>query len=121
MIEKEGPVAFLVTTTKNKLHAENETRMLSLEIDDSENQTKNVLGKVAQVEGLNHTSAQVDHKRWQDFQRWLERGELRVVVPFAEVMTDLIPPAAVRLRRDVGQVIRAIKAHALLHREQRAR
>jgi len=34
---------------------------------------------------------------------------------------DLIPLAAVRLRRDVGQVIRAIKAHALLHREQRAR
>jgi hypothetical protein len=120
-IEKEGPVAFLVTTTKNKLHAENETRMLSLEIDDSEKQTKDVLGKVAQVEGLNHTAVQVDHKRWQDFQRWLERGELRVVVPFAGVMTDLIPPAAVRLRRDVGQVLRAIKAHALLHRDQRAR
>jgi hypothetical protein len=38
-IEKEGPVAFLVTTTRNKLHPENETRMLSLEIDDSEKQT----------------------------------------------------------------------------------
>jgi hypothetical protein len=120
-IEKNGPVAFLVTTTKNKLHAENETRMLSLEIDDSEKQTKSVLGKVAQVEGLNHSAAQVDHKPWQDFQRWLERGERRVVVPFADVMANLIPPAAVRLRRDFGQVIRAIKAHALLHREQRLR
>jgi hypothetical protein len=120
-IEKNGPVAFLVTTTKNKLHPENETRMLSLEIDDSETQTKNVLGKIAQVEGLNHSTAQVDHKPWQDFQRWLERGERRVVVPFAAVMVELIPPAAVRLRRDIGQVIRAIKAHALLHREQRAR
>jgi hypothetical protein len=48
-IEKNGPVAFMVTTTKNKLHAENETRMLSLEIDDSEGQTKAVLKKVAQV------------------------------------------------------------------------
>jgi hypothetical protein len=113
-IEKNGPVAFLVTTTKNKLHPENETRMLSLEIDDSETQTKNVLGKVAQVEGLNHATAQVDHKPWQDFQRWLERGERRVVLPFAAAMVDLIPPAAVRLRRDVGQVFRA-----LLHREQR--
>jgi hypothetical protein len=119
-IEKEG-LAFLVTTTKSKLHPENETRMLSLEIDDSENQTKDVLYKVAQVEGLNHSAAQVDHGPWQDFQRLLELGERRVVVPFAAEMVALIPPAAVRLRRDVGQVIRAIKAHALLHREQRGR
>jgi hypothetical protein len=120
-IEKNGPVAFLVTTTKNKLHPENETRMLSLEIDDSEHQTKKVLAKVAQVEGLNRIDAQVDYKPWQDFQRWLDLGERRVVVPFAGEMVELIPPAAVRLRRDVGQVIRAVKAHALLHREQRGR
>jgi hypothetical protein len=118
-IEKEGPVAFLVTTTKNKLHPENETRMLSLEIDDSEKQTKSVLGKVAQVEGLNYSTAQVDYKPWQDFQRWLELGERRVVVPFAAEMVELVPAASVRLRRDVGQVLRAIKAHALLHRDQR--
>src|SRR5262249_1268396 len=86
IIEKNGPVAFMVTTTKDKLHPENETRMLSLDIDDSEGQTKSVLQKVAQVEGLNHATVQVDHKPWQDFQRWLETGERRVVVPFADVM-----------------------------------
>lgn len=118
-IEKQGPVSFLITTTKNKLHPENETRMLSLEIDDTEHQTKEVLKKVAQVEGLNHTAAQVDYKPWQEFQRWLETGERRVLVPFADALAELIPPKAVRLRRDIGQVIRAIKAHALLHREQR--
>jgi len=58
-IRKEGPVAFLVTTTKAKLHPENETRMLSLEIDDTERQTKNVLMKVAEVRGLNHPSSSV--------------------------------------------------------------
>jgi hypothetical protein len=119
-IEKQGPVAFLVTTTKNKMHPENETRMLSLEIDDSENQTKKVLDKVAQVHGLRDIVS-VDYKPWQDFQRWLATGERRVVVPFATVMVELIPPVAVRLRRDVGQVICAIQAHALLHREQRSR
>ncbi|MFZ0147962.1 MAG: hypothetical protein WAM72_06380 [Xanthobacteraceae bacterium] len=119
-IEKHGPVAFMVTTTKSKLHPENETRMLSLEIDDSEGQTKKVLDKVAQVDGL-HDIAPVDYRPWQDFQRWLEHGERRVVVPFAAVMVEMIPPVAVRLRRDVGQIIRAIKAHALLHRDQRVR
>jgi len=58
-IRKEGPVAFLVTTTKAKLHPENETRMLSLEIDDTERQTKNVLMKVAEVRGLNHPSSSI--------------------------------------------------------------
>jgi hypothetical protein len=121
IIEKEGPVAFLVTTTKSKMHPENETRMLSLEIDDSEGQTRKVLDKVAQVEGLNHSAVQIDYGPWQDFQRWLAAGERRVVVPFAAELAELIPPAAVRLRRDIGQVIRAIKAHALLHRDQRDR
>ena len=119
-IEKEGPVAFLVTTTKNKMHPENETRMLSLEIDDSEGQTQKVLNKVAHVVGL-HDVAEIDCKPWQDFQRWLALGECRVVVPFAEVLSKLIPPASVRLRRDFGQVLCAIQAHALLHRNQRGR
>ena len=120
-IEKKGPVSFLVTTTKSKMHPENETRMLSLEIDDSAEQTRKVLTKVAQVEGLNQPASQVKVEPWQDYQRWLEQGERRVVVPFAAVMVDLVPAASVRLRRDIGQVLRAIKAHALLHREHRAR
>lgn len=119
IIEKKGPVSFLVTTTKSKMHPENETQMLSLEIDNSPEQTRDVLTKVAQIEGLGQSTSQVDVKPWQDYQRWLEQGERRVVVPFASEMVKLIPPASVRLRRDVGQVFRAIKAHALLHRDHR--
>src|SRR5262249_35155291 len=118
IIEKHGPVTFIVTTTKNTLHPENESRLLSLEIDDTRDQTKKVLNKVALVEGL-HGAESVDNKSWQDFQRWLAVGECRVVVPFALAIAELIEPEAVRLRRDFGQVLRAIKAHALLHRGQR--
>ena len=35
-IEKNGPVAFLVTTTQHSLDSEIETRLLSLEIDDTD-------------------------------------------------------------------------------------
>jgi hypothetical protein len=119
-IEKHGPVTFLVTTTKNKLHPENETRMLSIEMDDSENQTRRVLDKVAQVVGTGDFTP-VAYKPWQDFQRWLTAGEKRVVVPFAGAISDLIPKVAVRLRRDFTQVLCAIMAHALLHRDQRER
>jgi hypothetical protein len=120
-IEKEGPVSFLVTTTKAKLHPENETRMLSLETDDSPEQTERVLAKVAEVEGLNEAGQLIDYAPWHDFQRWLAAGDRRVVVPFAGRLVKLIPAASVRLRRDFGQVIRAIKTHALLHREHRGR
>jgi hypothetical protein len=121
VICKEGPVSFLVTTTRNKLHAENETRMISVEMDDSEVQTRAVLAKVAEVEGLNAAVGLIDFDRWRDFQRWLRIGERRVVVPFAKDLARFTPPRAVRLRRDFGQVLRAIKAHALLHRNHRER
>jgi hypothetical protein len=121
VIQKNGPVAFMVTTTKNALHPENETRLISLEIDDTERQTRAVLRKVAQVEGLNRAGATVDYELWRDFQRWLAHGESRVIVPFADKLSDLIPAASVRLRRDFGQVLRAVKAHALIHRQHRDR
>ena len=46
-------------------------------------------------------------------------GNCNVTIPYAEVLAQLISPKAVRLRRDFSQIILAIKAHALLHREQR--
>jgi hypothetical protein len=119
-IAKQGPVVFTVTTTKNKLHPENETRMLSLEFNDTAEQTKAVLRKISQVIGLNK-STDIDVQPWHDFQRWLSRGDLRVFIPFAEALDELIPPKALRLRRDYEQVLIAIKVHAILHREHRRR
>ena len=118
-VEKNGPVAFLVTTTRAALHPENETRMLSLEIDDSEQQTIIVLDKVAEVVGMNAAKTAVNFEPWRDFQRWLGVGNRKVVVPFARELGRLIPPRSVRLRRDFSQILLAIKAHALLHRNHR--
>jgi len=122
IIEKNGPVAFIVTTTRNALNRENETRMLSLECDDSEKQTRRVIEKVAIIEGYGREPAEGDYKRWHDFQRWLAAGECRVRVPFARTLGRLLKTAkSTRLRRDFGQLLRAIKAHALIHREHRER
>jgi hypothetical protein len=73
------------------------------------------------LEGLNRKS-QTDLKPWQDYQRWLAAGEVRVKVPFAVILARLIKHTkSVRLRRDFRQLLLAIKAHALLHREHRKR
>ena len=118
-IEKNGPVCFLVTTTKAALHPENETRMLSIEVDDSGAQTSAVLAKVAEIVGLNAEKTAIHYDPWHAFQRWLAAGNTKVVVPFARELGQLIPPRSVRLRRDFSQLLLAIKAHALLHRAHR--
>src|SRR6476660_1825099 len=98
-IEKHGPVAFMVTTTRNKLHPENETRMLSIEVDDSAEQTRRVMEMVAEIEGLNRQVAKPELKIWRDYQRWLAAGECRVYVPFARALVALITQTkSVRLR-----------------------
>ena len=63
--------SLLVTTTEAALHPENETRMLSLNVDDSEEQTRRVLKKLAQTTGRNLGPDDSIHYIWQDFQRLL--------------------------------------------------
>jgi len=48
-------------------------------------------------------------------------GEHRVVISYAAVLAEHIPPLAVRLRRDFGQILTLIRAHALLHQASRGR
>jgi hypothetical protein len=68
-IIKNGPVAFMVTTTKAALNPENETRMLSLEIDDSAEQTTRVLNRVALNVGTNADKDAIDFHPWHFFQQ----------------------------------------------------
>jgi hypothetical protein len=121
-IEKNGPVVFIVTTTENRLDPENETRMLSMVVDDSKAQTERVIDMLAALQGTNRTPPEAELKPWRDFQRWLAMGERRVVIPFAKTLGRLIlGTQAVRMRRDFDQLLIAIKAHALIHRDRRER
>jgi hypothetical protein len=115
LIEREGPTGLIVTTTQTSLHPENETRLLSLHVADSAAQTKAVFRRIAERQ----TSVKVDFTRWHALQTWLEHGERRVVIPFADVLADMVPPVAVRLRRDFRQLLILIESHALLHRATR--
>ena len=121
-IEKNGPVSFLVTTTRGMLHPENETRMLSLEVNDRDKQTRRVINKLAVVEGFNLRPHTADFARWHAYQRWLAAGECGVYIPWALVLSKaIVNTKSVRLRRDFSQLLCAIKAHTLLHRAHRKR
>lgn len=116
LVEREGPTGLLVTTTSLALHPENETRLLSLTVSDSPRQTREVLLAIATED-----KPEVNLRQWVALQEWLGEGETRVSVPFGTHLAELIRPFAVRLRRDFTVLLTLIRAHALLHRDNRAR
>jgi hypothetical protein len=115
-IIKEGPTNMVFTTTKTRVHAENETRILSLTTDDSSAQTARVLLELA-----SETNAGTNLEDWRDLQRWLASAEHRVTIPYSGQLARLIPPVAVRLRRDFANLLALIRAHAMLHQATRGR
>lgn len=117
LIEREGPTGLIVTTTAVKLHQENETRLLSLPVTDTRDQTQAVMAALANEAAGDGP----DMEAWQALQVWLDGAERRVTVPYAAGLAGLIPPVAVRLRRDFGAILSLIRAHAVLHQASRER
>jgi hypothetical protein len=115
-IVKEGPTNMIVTTTKTKVHAENETRLLSLNTDDSREQTGRVLRALA-----DENDHEPDLAEWHALQEWLQHAEHRVTIPYAAELAEAVPPIAVRLRRDFGALLALIRCHAILHQLTRHR
>ena len=108
LFEREGPTGLITTTTRIHLHPENETRYLSVVVDDSPAQTQRIL--MAMATGRREI---LDLDRWQALQRWLESGERRVAIPYAEALARLTQPVAVRLRRDFDTVLNLIRSPRL--------
>jgi DNA-binding transcriptional ArsR family regulator len=117
LIEREGPTGLIVTTTAVKLHPENETRLLSLTVTDTQDQTRAVMAALAEEAG----DAGPNFEPWHALQVWLESAEHSVSIPYPKILAELIPPVAVRLRRDFGALLNLIRAHALLHQASRDR
>ena len=116
-IVREGPITLVITTT-GELHAENDTRMLSFYISESQAQTRGVIHSLAsRAAGI--AKAPADLNAWHDLQRWIALGPNDVVVPFAPQIAAEILPLMVRFRRDVGALFSFIKASAILHQAQR--
>jgi hypothetical protein len=117
LIERAGPTGLIVTTTLASLHPENETRYLSVTVVDTPEQTKHILRSLAKRK----SAAVVEVEQWHAFQRWLAAGPAEVLIPFADEIVDLLPPTAVRLRRDFSKLLTLIQAHALVHQASRER
>lgn len=118
LIEREGPTGLIITTTAVKLHPENETRLISLTVTDTQDQTRGVIRALAR-----RKKEEANLAPWLALQEWLgsPEAERRVEIPYAPDLAELVPPVAVRLRRDFGAVLNLVRAHAVMHQSSRER
>lgn len=117
---KEGPTGIVVTTIEG-LPRELSTRMLQVEVQESTEQTREILNAVAE-QAAGKTTDEPDYERWRHAGCWLEEeGTVEVVVPYMGAVVERMPADDVRLRRDVNQVVTLIQAHAFAHQLQRDR
>lgn len=115
-IVREGPTSLIVTTTRVLLHRENETRVLSITVLDTPEQTQEVMRALAK-----DVVDPFSFHEWHALQEFLSASDTRVVLPFGEVLADVTEPIAVRMRRDFGTVLGLVRAHAFLQQERRER
>ena len=112
-IVREGPISLLITTT-GELHAENETRMLSIRVSETRSQTADVLASLGdRAAGI--VEAEPDLSVFHDLQRWLALGPTDVVVPIAPQFVAQVPPHLVRFRRDVQQLAEPAFQRVMVH------
>jgi hypothetical protein len=117
-IERDGPTGLITTTTAVALHPENETRLLSVNVTDTPEQTQLIMRTQARRKSCTND---LDLAPWHALQQALALERAQVFVPFAGELADLVPPVAVRLRRDFPTVLALTEAHAILHQASRER
>lgn len=115
----KGPVGLLMTTTASSLHWEDETRLLTLHVDQSPQQIKRALMTNA-GEGPTKPSAD-DLSRWHSLYDYVCSGNLEVEIPYTTTLLDRVPHSHGRVLRDIPKVLALLRAHALLHQQTRKR
>lgn len=120
LIERPGPTGLLTTTT-GKVERELETRVLAMQVPDTEAATRHILRATA-AKANGATRTEPDLAPWQSAQSILATdGVGDVTIPYAGQLADRVPAGLVRARRDFSQLLGLIASHALLHQRRRDR
>jgi hypothetical protein len=118
LIEQEGPIAYIESTTLTTIFEEDLNRCLLLATDDRQEQTRLVVEKVAErFSGASGCDLEWIVLRHHAAQRMLEQRP--VVVPFAQRLGELFASDRVEARRAFPRLLVAVQSVALLHQRQR--
>ena len=110
---KDGPTGLIVTTTKNGLHPEDESRVLSINIKESPEQIKSALLAAIMKGGTKKT--ETDVTRWHKLFEFNRAGPTKVHTPYLEEIVGYLPTSHDRIKRDLNQLISLIETHAIMH------
>lgn len=116
----EGPMGVMMTTTANRLHGEDETRLLSLYVDHSPEQIRRAI--MLHAEEAPPKLKQVELSRWHALFDYVCTGSTSVTIPYRRELLTRLPTSYPRVLRDVPKIMALIRAHAMLQqrlREQR--
>lgn len=122
---KEGPCAFLCTTTQTVIDAEMDTRLTTLRTDETGEQT----WRIMEGDGPDNPEFEVrltySIEVWHAYQRWLALSPNKAVIPYRReivwCMKETTERPAVRFRRDFNSLKTAIRVSVLMHQEHRER
>jgi hypothetical protein len=119
-VEKRIPakgLVFVETTTRDRIHYENQTRLFDLYVDESPEQTRRVLEAQATQVETDGPEVEDEVKAWRCAQTLLKH--YRVHIPYASELATEFPKDKPRARRDYPKLLNLIRSHALLYQLQR--
>ena len=79
------------------------------------------MSSLATTGGMNSEEIQRSLTQWHAYQQWMIIGERDVVIPFAEVISQLTRVDRLRMRRDFNSLLTLVKVSALMHQYNRQR
>lgn len=116
-VRKEGPTGLITTTTLLRIHDEDESRLLSVPMNDSSEQIRRVLQATAERSKGGRSVPNFDE--WHAFHTWVSQRSTDVAIPFVDELADKVDCTHPRITRAFQHVLTLTKAHALLHQLNR--
>lgn len=113
----EGPISFMMATTANHIHHEDQSRMLTLNVEENPDKIRQALKN--QALGLSKVKVPIDLTPWHKLHNYISDQKMEVSIPYAERIADLIPTNNVKVQRDFPKILALIKACALVHFDKR--
>ena len=116
-IEKEGPTGLIVTSTIG-LEVQITNRLLRIEVDTSNEQTRRILKSIA--EHFIGSIKNIDLAPWHALSKILG-SPIDAEIPFAGYLSEEVSASALRIRRDFTHLLSLIQASAIEYQYQRSR
>jgi hypothetical protein len=120
-IEQPGPIAYVESTTLQRIIDEDRNRCVVFPTDERPDQTRRILSAMARRKESNDGTDGCDEivLKHHAAQRMLKR--VHVVVPFAKKLAAKFPCQRTDTRRSFGQMLSTIEAVTVLHQYQRVK